>query len=302
VLSGLAIEIGDLPVGVIATDAMRASAVRALLGRVAPTDRDPVVQLHFGGHRLAPPARDPDDCAGELRIWHDDQALEIAYGRHVGARVESDRGTLGGYAPDLGRVFHQVGPFMLGSLLAPHGHFVVHCGAIQRDGRAVLVLGGSGLGKSTLVLACLQDGWGVLTDDLAVLRSGPTGPLVSGIPKPLVVPGDVTAGAPWGSDSRARVTVPFEAWDRDSHPVGAVIVVGHGDGPTTTVEPIEHPKLLGALYDSMLSRQPSNLRRFFGLAAMLCDVETFRLRHSRVPEVRIREAAEAIASRLADWN
>jgi tetratricopeptide (TPR) repeat protein len=301
-LSGLAIEIGDVSVGVTATDAMRASAVRALLGRVAPSDRDPVVHLHFCGHRLAPPARDPDDRAGELRIWHDDQALEIAYGGDVGARVEAGQGTLGGSAADLRRVFHQVGPFMLGSLLAPHGHFVVHGGAIQKDGKAVLVLGGSGLGKSTLIVAALQDGWGVLTDDLAVIRSGPTGPLVSGIPKPLVVPGEVIAGTPWPSDARARVTVPFEAWDRGSHRVGAVLVVGHGDGPAATVEPIDRPQLLGALYDSMLSRQPSNMRRFFSLAAMLCDVETFRLRHSRVPEVRVRQAAEAIASRLADWN
>jgi tetratricopeptide (TPR) repeat protein len=302
VLSGLAIDIADVSVEVTATDAMRASAVRGLLGRVAPSDRDAVVHLHFGGHRLPPPERDPDDRAGELRIWHDDQALEIAYGRHVGARVESGHATLGGYATDLRRVFHQVAPFVLASLLAPHGRFVLHGGAIQRDGRAVLVLGGSGMGKSTLILAALQDGWSVLTDDLAVIRSGPTGPLVSGIPKPLVVPGELIGEMPWPSDARARVRLPFEAWDSGSHPVGAVLVVGHGEGPAAIVESIEHPQLLGALYDSMLSRQPSNMRRFFGLAATLGDVETFRLRHSRVPDVRVRKAAEAIASRLADWG
>ena len=301
-LSGFAIDIADVSVEVTATDAVRASAVRALLGRVAPSDRDPAVHLHFGGHRLPPPEREPDDCAGELRIWHDDQALEIAYGRYVGARVESDHARLGGYSTDLRRVFHQVAPFVLASLLAPHGRFVVHGGAIQRNGRAVLVLGGSGMGKSTLILAALQDGWSVLTDDLAVIRSGPTGPLVSGIPKPLVVPGEVIGETPWPSDARARVRLPFEAWDSGSHPVGAVLVVGHGEEPAAMVESIEHPQLLGALFDSMLSRQPSNMRRFFGLAAMLGDVETFRLRHSRAPDARVRQAADAIASRLADWS
>jgi tetratricopeptide (TPR) repeat protein len=302
-LSGLAIDIGDVTVGVSATDAMRANAARALLGRLAPSVREPVVHLHFGGHCLAPPERDPDDSAGELRIWHDDQALEIAYGRYAGARVEAGQGRLGGYATDLRRMSHQVVPFMLGSLLAPHGHFVVHGGAIQRDGKAVLILGGSGMGKSTLILAALQDGWSVLTDDLAVMRSGPGGLRVSGIPKPLVVPRDVLgAETPSVSDHRGRVKLPFEEWDRGSHPVGAVLVVGHVEGSTAVVEPIERPQLLGALFDSMLSRQPSNMRRFFGLAAQLCDLPAFRLRHSQVAETRVRQAADAIATRLADWT
>jgi tetratricopeptide (TPR) repeat protein len=298
-LSGLTLDIGGVPVGVMATDAVRASAVRALFGRMRTSDRDPVVRLHFGGHRLPPPERAPDDCAGELRIWHDDRALEIAYGGHFGARVESGHASLGGYATDFRRTFHQVAPFMLGSLLAPHGRFVLHAGAIQRDGFGVLVLGGSGKGKSTLILAALQDGWSVLSDDLAVVRSGPSGPLVSGIPKPILVSGDVLDDpTPVTLDSRGRVMLPFEAWDRGSHPVGAVVIVGHGEGSTAVVQSIERPQLLGALFDALHTRQPTNLRRFFGLAAQLCDLQSFRLRHSRVSEVRVRQAAALIATRL----
>ena len=74
---------------------MRAKAVRALLGRTAPSDRDAIVRLSFGGHRVPPPDRGPDDSAGELQIWHDDQALALAYGPLVGARVESGRAMLG---------------------------------------------------------------------------------------------------------------------------------------------------------------------------------------------------------------
>jgi tetratricopeptide (TPR) repeat protein len=301
-LSGRAIEIGGVSVGITATDAMRAAAVRALLGRTAPSDRGPIVRLSFGGHRVPPPDRGPDDRAGELQIWHDDAALGIAYGTLIGARVESGRATLGGYAPDLGRVFHQVAPYMLASLLAPHGRFVLHGGAIQREGRAVLVLGGSATGKSTAVLGALQDGWSVLADDLAVVRSGLAGPLVSGIPKPLVVPGDVLSQemrfGPSPADPRARVELPFEAWDRASHPVSAVVIVGHGDRTAAIVEPIERTQLLGKLFDAMLSRQPSNMRRYFSVAVALCDMPAFRLRHSRAPQVRARQAADAIAAGL----
>ena len=300
-LPGLAIDIGGVSVGITATDAMRAAAVRALLGRVATSKQDPVVDLHFGGHRLPPPERGPDDSAGELRIWHDDEALDIAYGRFVGARVQSGHGTLGGYASDLRRVFHQVGPFMLGSLLAPHGRFVLHGGAIQRDGSAVLILGSSGMGKSTLTLGALQDGWSVLADDLVVVRCGPTGPLVSGIPKPLVVPREVLPQEPPSTaDARARVSLPFEAWDGGSHPVSAVVIVGHSDGSETVVERVERPQLLGTLFHSMLSRQPSNTRRYFSLATALCDVRAFRLLHSQAPEARVREGAKAIAAELDD--
>ena len=303
-LSGLAVDIAGVSVGITATDAMRATAAHALLGRMAPTDREPAVHLHFGGHRAPPPERTPDVCAGELQIWHDDAALGIAYGTLVGARVESGRGTLGGYAEDLVRVFHHVAPFMLASLLAPHGRFLLHGGAIQRNGRAVLVLGGSATGKSTTVLGALQAGWTVLADDLAVVRSGPTGPMVSGIPKPLAVPEEVVSQEmPFRasqSDARGRVTLSFEAWDREPHPLSAVVIVGHGDHTDTVVEPIERPKLLGKLFDAMLSRQPSDVRRYFSLAAALCDVQAFQLGHSRAPHVRARQAADQIEARLED--
>jgi hypothetical protein len=257
------------------------------------------VQLTFGGHRLPSPARPPDDSAGALQIWHDDEALGIAYGTSVGARVKSGRGMLGGYAADLGLVFRQVGPFMLASLLAPHGRFLLHGGAIQRDGRAILVLGGTGAGKSTLILGALQDGWTVLADDLVVVRSGPSGPAVGGIPKSLVVPGEVLShdmpSWPLPNDPRARVELPFEEWDREWHPVSAVAVVGHGDRADAV---IERPQLLGMLVHSMLSQQPTNVRLYMRLAIAVCDRPACRLLHSQTASVRARQAADAMAAQL----
>jgi tetratricopeptide (TPR) repeat protein len=303
-LRGLAIDIGDISVGIGATDAMRATAVRALLGRVAPSDRRPAVHITFGGHRPPLPERDPDVSVGAICLWYDEEALSVAYGPLVGARVESGFGCLGGYAENLGLVFRHVAPFMLASLLGPHGRFILHGGAIQRDGRAVLILGGSGMGKSTLVLGALQDGWSVLADDLVLVRAGASGPLVKGIPKPLVVPGEVLsedlANRASIADPRGRVKLPFVAWDPAWRPVTTIVAVGHGDRELAVVEPIKRPGLLGMLISSMPSREAANVRRYFSLAVALCDVQAYHLRHSRAPEGRAREAAHAIAAQLSD--
>lgn len=301
-LPGLAVDVGGVSVGLSATDAMRAGAVRAVLGRMAPSDEDPVVRLAFGSHRVPPPERSPDETQGDLRLWHDGVTLSVAYGTSVGARVESGRGSLGGYASDVTRVFRHVAPFLLASLLAPHGRFVLHGGAIARNGRAVLILGDSGLGKSTLVLGALQDDWRVLSDDLVLARCGPSGPAVSGIPRTLAVPREIVpdslAAWPLHNDPRGRLHVPFVPWDRAWFPITAVVVVGHGDGERAAIESIERPGLLGLAVRSMLSRQTADVRRYFNLATMLSELPAWRLLHSRAPEMRARRAAQALSAHL----
>jgi hypothetical protein len=269
---------------------------------MAPTDRDPDVRLAFGSHMQPLPERSPDEIQGDLQLWHDDEALTIACGTRVSARVESSRGELGGYSPELGTVFHHFAPFMLSSLLAPQGRFVLHAGAIQRAGQAVLVLGGSGVGKSTLILGALQDGWNVLSDDLVVVRSDSSGPVVSGIPQGLVVPSEVIAGEasdrPDSGDLRGRRQLPFEAWDRAWHPVKGIVIVAHGASEQAEIEPVETRWLLGVLVYSMLCRQPVRVRDYTRLAIALCDLPGCRLLHSRAPEERAQRAIEALATHL----
>jgi len=303
-LAGVSVDLGGVAVGLSATDAMRATAIRSVLGRVAPSGEGPDLHLAFGAHRVPPPERVPDESQGGLQLWHDDAALSIAYGTSVGARVESGWGVLGGYFSGLTRLFHQVAPFMLASLLGPRGRFVLHAGAIQRDGCAVLVLGDSGAGKSTLVLGALRDGWSVLADDLVIVRSHPSAVVVSGIPKALHVPGEVLGteerNRSLDQDSRGRIELPFEGWDRASHPVTAVILAGHGDRDHAWTEPIGSSELLILVMRAMLSGQKPNVRRYVRLAISLCELPAFRLLHARAPETRAAYGAEALAACLRD--
>jgi hypothetical protein len=282
---------------------MRAYAARSVLGRMPRSREQPAVRLAFGGHRVAPPDRSPDESYGALGLWHDEAALSVAYGPSVGARVEAGEGVLGGHAPNVTRVFHQVAPFMLASLLAPYGRFVLHAAAIQRDGRAVLVLGGSGAGKSTLILGALENGWSVLSDDLVLVRAGQSGPMVSGIPKALRVPGEVLrdTGPGWllyNDDSRGRAQLKFDGWDRAWHPVGAVVLVAHGDGDQPQIKSIDVMELLAILMQAMLSRQKPNLRRYIRIALALTQLPSFILQHSREPENRPTSAADAMGAYL----
>jgi hypothetical protein len=56
---------------------------------------------------------------------------------------------------------------------------LVHAGAVAVDGRGVLIVGVSGRGKSTTVLACAQTGFSFLGDDVCVVEAGPAGGLPS---------------------------------------------------------------------------------------------------------------------------
>jgi tetratricopeptide (TPR) repeat protein len=303
-LDGLVIEVGGVTVGLTATDAARARAMGTLLGRLPVSERPGVARLGFGSHRLPIPDRAPDELQGDLRLWHGTDTLSIAYGDSVTAQADQTGAAIGGTSFDLARAFHQAAPFLLARLLGPHRSFVIHAAAIQRGGQAVLVLGGSGTGKSTLILGALQDGWKVLSDDLIVMRAGRDGePVVEGIPRALVVPGDVIGAEvavwPGAEDARGRVALRFDSWDRGAHPVGAVAVVGHGEDQAAVVETIEVPELLGMVVNSMLAREPAVVREFGRLAVRLCRLPTFRLRHSLSPSARAPSSAQALAGRLA---
>jgi len=58
-------------------------------------------------------------------------------------------------------------------LLKRRGRFAIHAGGVARDGRAILIAGPTGAGKTTLVVAASLDGFELLGDDLVLLRHHP---------------------------------------------------------------------------------------------------------------------------------
>jgi hypothetical protein len=49
----------------------------------------------------------------------------------------------------------------------------VHAASVARDGAAILVVGQSGAGKTSIAVACATQGWDYLGDDAVIVRAGP---------------------------------------------------------------------------------------------------------------------------------
>jgi len=116
------------------------------------------------------------------------------------------------------------------------GFAVLHAGAVAHAGRAWLLAGPSGAGKTTLTLALLERGFPLLSDDFAPLDLA-TG-LVHPFPKSLGVregPGHDTAARL--TEKRGRATLHASDWEPAPLPLGGVLLFDGCDAAPTPREP-----------------------------------------------------------------
>ena len=298
-LTGVTLDIGGVGVRLRATDAVRATAMQNLLGYVTTTERAADVGLSFGAHLPPVPSREPDERTEVLCLWRDDEALTVTDGIGIAGRVSGAHGVIGGYSRQLRSIFRYFAPLMLASLLPQRGSFLLHCGTVQRDGEAMLIIGNSGSGKSTLTFGASRCGWSVLSDDLSVVRMQANTPMVCGIPKPLVVPGDVlgkTRARPLPKDPRGRRQLDAVTWDRDWHPITGIVVVGHGTSETAQLQTIGSTELMSMVLGAMLCDQTRVRRDYMKLAMALCALPARRILHPLTARTRAGLSAEALTS------
>jgi hypothetical protein len=79
---------------------------------------------------------------------------------------------------------HDLSTYLLGpplaALLIQRGMLVLHGNAVEKGGKALVFMGHSGGGKSTLAYALMRQGWNLLADDLVVVTE--SGDVLPGIP------------------------------------------------------------------------------------------------------------------------
>lgn len=102
--------------------------------------------------------------------------------------------------------------------------FWLHAGAVEHDGRAILISGPSGEGKSTLVTLLCERGWRFISDDIAPLRMDadevlayPQSPLRRIRPR---------SDSPFlgiGTLEREQILIPLDAIRRGATPVRAIV-------------------------------------------------------------------------------
>ncbi len=99
---------------------------------------------------------------------------KLASGRVLLSTVESE-------PRNLFVASHLVLTVLLVEILKRRGWYSLHAAAFSEKGKAILIPGTSGVGKSTLSVALLRANFDYLTDDMVFLRRGPDGVVAQGL-------------------------------------------------------------------------------------------------------------------------
>jgi hypothetical protein len=296
-VDGQVVDVAGVPMRLCASDDRRAAAVAALFRHAVPVTAEPECVVRFSDASPAVPNSDPDTIFQGLDLWRS-SAGELVLRSQGGltARVTRDAIDVGGDAPTLAREFRYVATIGLTHALAYRDRHLFHGGAVVCDERALLVLGGSGKGKSTLVLGALQSGWRALTDDLVAVQRREGALYAAGLPRPISVPLDVLTtehadGLPVPDDPRARVELPASTFTSSSHPIAGVIVVARGDDRAARLDPLDAHDALRRLLSACASlADPALMREVFAVAAGLARLPAWTLQHGSDPACRVEEA------------
>jgi hypothetical protein len=180
------------------------------------------------------------------------------------------------------------------------GQALVHAAALTLPGRdeALLLAAPSGSGKTTAALALALGGFGLLSDDAAMLRPSPEGMTVWGLPRALKVHRATLGLLP------ALAPLLGEAWDAAGEqalprrrlagllplpeavpaPLGAVLLVGPRRGaPGHELRPLPRAEALLRLAADNLGRGPAGLpetdrRRWAALSSAVAGARCLELR------------------------
>ncbi|NED95108.1 hypothetical protein G1H11_07250 [Phytoactinopolyspora alkaliphila] len=171
---------------------------------------------------------------------------------------------------------------------------LLHAGAVERDGRAVLFPGVSGVGKSTMTAACLSCGFGYLSDEAVAVDLGSGH--ITGMPRSLML-------TPWavralGMDERAgtgvgKVAVPVDAFGSEPVsgplPVAHVVIIERG-AEVTSVERVPAGEILTQVLKASFNHYMHGARAWEAAARLAQEAQGWRLA-SADP----RSAATAVA-------
>ena len=274
--------------------------------RAAPGPPDLSVRLDTYGLRA--PDAPPTLVDGPLLRWDDGSRLLLQHESGMVACVTDTHVDLdpGPVEPDDWRPTRQLLFSALSWWFERRGDLVLHGALVGRDGQALLVIGHSGAGKSTVASAAMRLGWQVLSDDLVIVDSGigdrglGRGLMVHGIPKrmtadPLLA--DVLghpAAVPLPGDVRGRLVLPPGALATGSRLLRGCVVVEHDDA-AGRLEPVPTADAFEAVVRAFLEApRPDVLRQRLPLLAAVAGAGCVRLRHALDPQVRLERAGRLL--------
>jgi hypothetical protein len=307
------VPMAGVPIALDATDDARWRAVDALFGTCRDVTAAPELSIELGAVAPDSPARPADVHFSDVDMWFTDRGIVTRHESGLtiardGLAIEAGGPDIGG---DLSRAFRRSVQHVLVDAMADLDRFALHAAAFEAPGGdgAVVVLGDTGAGKSTLAIVAQSSGWAVLTDDICWLRLDGNCLTVTGFPKPLHVPPDLRHAVPDATDrivgdERSRfVSRAGLATDDVPRVVRGVVEVRHGTAAEGALTPLPPgPELFKTAMRSFpLQRSPSRVRDFFPYAARLSRLPASRLEHAADPATRAAHAAELLESAWAGF-
>ncbi len=308
-LAGVVIDLSGVPVLLRADDPARADAVASLFRHapVAP-GAAPLGCVEFTAESLVPPPSPATTTTKYAALWHTAPGtLWIRSEAGLVARCDDGAVAVGGSAPGLAREFRFVCLMALTHLLAGHGLYLLHGGAVVLDGRAVVVLGDTGTGKSTLAYAAHLRAWPVLADDAVLVRLVDGIAQASGLPRPISVGADVVVdaipgGRPVPDDVRTRTELPAGTLATTTNPVAALLVMTGVDPRGPGIDPMRGPDVLRRVLQASTSlADPARRPELFAMAGALARLPTWSVRHGSDPGRALDDAnvnLDALTDRL----
>jgi len=302
---GTVVDVAGLALAVRADDDARAEAVASLFRHATVVDAAPDCTLQVVATPIDLPATEPDVETAELAQWRT-AADDVVWLRAVGdlrARGTPTELVVGGPGEFPTRTYRFVVLVGLARLLADHGRHLLHGAAFLVDGRAVVVLGGTGMGKSTLAYAAHRAGLGVIADDAVIVHLDDGTVRIAGLARPISVSAevdpDLVGGRPVPDDLRSRIELPPDTLTGGSHRAGALVVLD-GPGPAgAALAPIAGVEALHAVIrvDPTLA-DAQHRPRLFAIAGALGRLPTWRA-HRGTDPARALDDARALVNLIA---
>lgn len=236
------------------------------------------------------------DNLTHYRLYLDeDVAIDILPNRHLMILARPD-------VPQI-TIDHFLADQVLPRLISQDGEFVLHSGAVRLGRSAILILGASGLGKSTLATSFQNEGSGLMGDD-AIVISADEVPSATALYSSLrlfpdsitaLLPEDVSCEEIAHYSDKQRISVPVvKHIESTSAPIKAMFVLGQPSVADICVTRLSTAQACMAIVENSFALDPtdrekarSRLERASDLARQIpAFALSYPRDYARLPEVR----------------
>lgn len=310
--------LGDIPVAVRLAPAGR---IPALAGMIAAR-RSPLSDAGWsidvvGGHAERYGALLPEAALRKGTVLRATADLYYLWLDEAGGYVTAvdrrrRRGLVWFTQPERIASWHVARPFLhaLKGLTLDTPWLPIHAAAIARDGRALVVVGMSGAGKTSIALAAAMTGWDYLGDDAVLVRSDPA--TVAALYSSCRVRtdmfdifGDAMAASLGTSDDAGEIKAELDvarlgACRSGTARVAAVLVPRRAGAAAPTLSPIGRSETVRTMvFAARQSIQGDDAASFAKLAAFVRDLPCFAFDPGPDPFAAARSLGEFLATERA---